>query len=466
MLPPGTVQPLEKAASLSKTTSGIGGLRPLYVACSKNAAKAVSTVYMSSAAQPVNQPDALRLLLDRLHRGADAALIAEGDGARVLLDLVADCLSSRRIRTLWAEAVLPSSPAAPMPDDAALSRSFQALTMLDGTCDRIVLLVGDAGTLSHPALRYIQFASRTAPHLQLVFCGTRAFLDTLNAEEFASLRARLTAGPVLALAAPITEDADTDAPLPAAVSDNPPAWAGKAAPPLPDAWGPAVSSAGKRSRALPLGALALLGLALLGVGGAAGFVLGVRGAPADRPAASQQAASVQPPTLPNASAPGMPGAGAASRADPEPVPAAPDALPPPSPAMAGGAQGAGPGSPPGGQPAPPPAVAPGPVVTVRSQPKAGLPEDPRPSEPPTGVARSLGRPGAAAPSRAAAMAALESRVRRLREARDQAAPPRDDEWASSQPAFGSWTAPESLPPRYIGSYAADANGVRVFHPEP
>lgn len=422
-------------------------------------------MYISSAAQPVNQPDALRLLLDRLHRGADAALIAGGDGARVLLDLVADCLSGRRIRTLWAEEVLPSSPAASMPDDAALSRSFQALTMLDGTCDRIVLLVGDAETLPHSALRYIQFASRTAPHLQLVFCGTRAFLDTLKAEEFAGLRGRLTAGPILALAAPIAEDEGEDAPPPPAVSDDPPAWAGEAAAPLPGAWGPAVS-ARRRSRAVPLGAMALFGLALLGLGGAAGFVLGMQDAPVDKPKASQQAASVQPPTSPNASAPEMLGADVASRADPEAAPAASDARS--LPVVTGGAQGADSGPPPSEQPVPPPAGVPSPVVTVRSQPRPGLPEEPRPSEPPTNLARSLGRPNASTvPSRAAAMAALDSRIRRLREAREQAAPPpRDDEWTPSQPAFDSGTAPASLPPRYIGSYTADANGVRVFHPEP
>ena len=425
-------------------------------------------MYVSSAAQPVNQPDALRLLLDRLGRGDDAALIAGGDGARVLLDLVADCLSGRRVRTLWAAEVLPSRPAASMPDDAALSRSFQALTVLDGACDRIVLLVGDAETVPPTALRYIQFASRTAPHLQLVFCGTRAFLDALNTEEFAGLRRRLTAGPILALAAPIIEDEDADVPPLPTVSDDPPAWAADAAPPS-DAWGPAVS-ARKRSRALPLGALALFGLALLGLGGAAGFLLGMQGVTVNRPATNQQTASVQPPTLPEASAPGKLGAGiVASRADPEPVPAASGPRPSPPPVAVGSAQGTGSGSPPSEQPVPPPEPVPGPALTVRSQPKPGLPEDPRPPEPPTASARSLGRPNAsAAPSRAAAMAALDSRIRRLREARDQAAPPpRDEEWAPSQPAFGSWAPPDSPPPpRYLGSYAADANGVRVFHPEP
>ena len=208
-------------------------------------------MYMSNAAKPVNQPDALRLLLDRILRGGDATLIAEGDAARVLLDLAADCLSGRRIRVLQAADVLPSRSAASMPsahatgqkagvpDDETLSRSFQALTVLDPSCDRIVLLVGDAHTLLHPALRYIQFASRSAAHLQLVFCGTRAFFDLLSIEEFTWLRVRMGAGLALTLAAPIPED--WDAPLPS-VPDGPAAWAEEAAPPRPDARRPAVSA--------------------------------------------------------------------------------------------------------------------------------------------------------------------------------------------------------------------------------
>ena len=235
-------------------------------------------MYMSSAAKPVNQPDALRLLLDRILRGGDATLIAESDASRVLLDLAADCLSGRRIRIIRAADVLPSHSAAlmrsahaagqakaGMPDDEALSRSFQTLTVLDPSCDRIVLLVGDAHALPHLALRYIQFVSRSAAHLQLVFCGTQALFDPLNIEEFTRLRARLGAGLALTLAAPIPEDRDAPPP---SVPDHPAARAGKAAALRPGARRPAVS-ASKRSWPRLLGALALLGL-----GGAAGLMLG------------------------------------------------------------------------------------------------------------------------------------------------------------------------------------------------
>ena len=428
-------------------------------------------MYMSSAAKPVNQPDALRLLLDRTLRGADATLIAEGDAARVLLDLAADCLSGRRIRVLQAADVLPSRSAALMPsahaagqkagasDNEALSRSFQALTVLDPSCDRIVLLVGDAHALPPSALRYIQFVSRSAAHLQLVFCGTRAFFGLLDIEEFTWLRARLGAGLVLTLAAPIPEDWDAPPSLP----DDPAAWAEEAAPPRPGAQRPAVS-ASRRSWPLLLGALALLGL-----GGAAGLMLGSRSGGADRPAASQQAASVavQPPAPLDAPAPAMPAAGAAPQADLGATPAAPDALPPHSPAMAGDARGAGPGAPSNLPTAQPAAGMPGALVTVRPPPRAGITGgEPRPSEPPPGLARSLGRPSAPAASSRAAATALSNRMRQLREAREQPVPPPDNQWASPEPAFGSWTAPVNQPPRYIGSYTTDANGVRMFRLEP
>lgn len=415
---------------------------------------------MSSAAKPVNQPDALRLLLDRIPRGGDATLIAEGDAGDVLLDLVADCLSGQRLRILRTAEALPSrlaahtpSATAGVPDDEALSRSFQALTALDPACDRIVLLVGDAHALQLPALRYIQFASRAGAHLQLVFCGTRAVFDLLNIEEFAWLRTRLMAGLVLTLAAPVPEA--PDAPPPPAPDDpEAEAWAGENAVPFSSARRPAIPDA-RRSRPLLLGALALLGL-----GGAAGFVLGSQGG-AGRPAASRQAASVvQPPTFPDAPAPATPAGGAASQA----APATPE-IPSLPPAMAGDAPGAGPRPPSSMAAAPPPAGAPDSPLTIWSQSRAGAPEkEPRPPEPSPDLARP-GRPGAPAASSRAATAAPGSRARRLREARDQP-PPRDDQWVPSEPALGSWTASGSQPPRYIGSYAADANGVRVFRPEP
>jgi hypothetical protein len=429
----------------------------------------------------MNQPDALRLLLDRILGGADVTLVNEGDGGHVLLALAADCLAGLRSRVLRAAEVLPGTLGAAMPaphvaepskasvpDDELLTRSFQALTVLDQTCDRIVLLVGDAHALQHSALRYIQFASRSGPHLQLVFCGTRKFFDLLNVEEFAWLRARLMAGLVVTLAAPIAETSDASPGLPFA-PDGPAAWSGETDAPLPGAQRPAVS-ASMPSRILWLGALALLGL-----GGAACLTLSMQNGKAGGPAASRQAAAViQPPMPPEPPAASVAGAQVlgdiASRADSEARPAAPDTQAPHPPVTASDVQDAGPGSPSSMPPAPS-TTAPSASITVWSQTKAGTseaePNERRLPEPLPDPARSLGRQNVPAVSSRSAAAAAASRARRFKEARDQSAPlPAGDRWLAPQPAFGSWEPPSGRSPRYIGSYATDANGVRTFHLEP
>lgn len=444
-------------------------------------------MYISSAAKPMNQPDALRLLLDRILGGADATLISEGinegDGGRVLLDLAADCLAGRRSRILWAAEVLPGTLGMPMPsmraagpseagspDDEVLAQGFQALTALDQTCDRIVLLVSDAHALQHSALRYIQLAGRSGSHLQLVFCGTREFFDLLDEKEFAWLRARLMAGLVVTLAGPIAEGSDLPPCLPS-VPAEPAARLGETDAPLLGAHRLAASAS------MPFWVLRLGALALLGLGGAACLTLSMQGGKAGGPPSSRQAAAVvQSPTpsepkaasAPEAQIPG----GIASRADPDASHAAPDAQAPHPPVMAGDVQDAGPGSPSSMPLASLSTTAPGASITVWSQTKAGTPEpepnEQRALEPLPDPARGLGwQSGPGAPPRTAA--ASGSRTRRLKEARDQPAPlPAGNRWLTPQPAYGSWETetPGSRSPRYIGSYATDANGVRAFRLEP
>ena len=433
-------------------------------------------MYISSPVQPVNQPDALRLLLDRIFGGADVILITEGDGGRVLLDVAADCLAERRSRILWAAEVLPGTLGVPMPlpraagqsktnvlDDELLTHGFQALTMLDQTCDRIVLLVSDAHALQPSALRYIQFAGRSGAPLQFVFCGTRKFFDLLNAEEFAWLRARLKDGLVVTLAPPIAETPDVPPGLPA-VPKDPAAWVEETAVPLLNARRPAVS-ASTPSWILRLGAMALLGL-----GGAACLVLSMRNGGADGPTASRQATAViqpsgspEPPAMP---APGTPVVGSSvSRSDLAAGTAAPGVPAPDPSGMDSDVQSAGPGSPSIIPPAP---ALPEAVITVRPQSVAGMPEpEPNALQPPEsapGQVHSPGRHNASAAASRIAGAAPGSRARRLKEARDQSVPlpAGDDQWLATQPAFSSREVPDGRSPRYIGSYATDANGVRMF----
>lgn len=438
-------------------------------------------MYISSVAQPVSQPDALRLLLDRIFAGADVTLISEGDEGRVLLDLAADHLAERRSRILWAAEVLPGTlglsvplphmaglSKAHIPDDKLLAHGYQALTVLDQTCDRIVLLVSDAQALQHLALRYIQFVSRSGAPLQFVFCGTRKFLDLLNLKEFERLRARLTTGLVATLATPIAEASDMSPSLPSAAG-HPVAWIEETAVPFSRTRRPAVSTS-KPSGILPLGALALLGLS-----GAACLLLSMQSGEADGLGASSQAVAViQPSSLPEQ--PSIPVLavqvleGDASRFDSKVSSAAAGVPDQDLPITASEVQGADQRSP-SIVPPIPSATALDAAVTVWSQTSAvpeAEPNKPRLREPLPGPVRSLGRQTALAVPSHTAGATLGDRARRPKAARDQSAllPSGSDHWLVPQAASSSREPPDGRSPRYIGSYATDANGVRVFRLEP
>ncbi|MGI4944293.1 MAG: hypothetical protein ACRYHQ_27680 [Janthinobacterium lividum] len=152
-------------------------------------------------------PDALRRLLDQVMAGRDA--VVDGPGASVLLDQAATLLAARRLRVLRAAAAGPGGlgleelmaqvagpPDAGSPGNSSLEQGAQALTVLDGRCDGIVLLVDDAETVQPAVLRYFQLACRTSAKLRLVLAGMPEGLD---GAEFATLRARLQAQPVLVL---------------------------------------------------------------------------------------------------------------------------------------------------------------------------------------------------------------------------------------------------------------------------
>jgi len=165
---------------------------------------------MPNTMSPQPEPETLRRLVDEVLAGNDVTLFIRGDAARALLDAGADCLVKLRSRALRVAGAPPDAlslaallaQVAGQPDqgtrnDEFLKQSFQALTTLDAACDRIVLLVSDANTLQPAALRYIQLACRAGTALQLVFAGRRGFLEMLAPSEFADLRDRMAAGPIL-----------------------------------------------------------------------------------------------------------------------------------------------------------------------------------------------------------------------------------------------------------------------------
>ena len=76
--------------------------------------------------------------------------------------------------------------------DDDVERGFNALTTLDPSCDRIVLLVEDAHLLPHTTLFYLKFVLRGEPPLQMAFAGRPEIADTLALEGFTGLRERFS----------------------------------------------------------------------------------------------------------------------------------------------------------------------------------------------------------------------------------------------------------------------------------
>jgi len=187
---------------------------------------------------PLPEAEALRRVLDRVLGGGDA-VVAGGSGVPALLDAAADALAGHRCRVLRASALpagglslsglmaqITERPDIDGHDDEVLELGFQALTVPDAGNEAVALLVEGGETLHRTALRYLQFACRSAPALRLVLAGQTGMPD-LHDDEMAPLRTRLAASPVITLAAELPE-------LPVALLDEAPLESGTpAAVPLP-----------------------------------------------------------------------------------------------------------------------------------------------------------------------------------------------------------------------------------------
>ena len=488
-------------------------------------------MHVSRTGKSSGKLEPLSLLLTSILSGGDAILISEGGEGRVLLDSVATSLAGLRSRILRAAEVLPDSLRTPgpslhmsrplkanVPDDASLIQNYKALTVLDRTCDRIVLLVSDAHGLQPSALRYIQFVSRAGASLQLVFSGTRKFFDLLESDEFAWLRTRLTAGLVVTLATPVP-GGPTPSPRTPIAPHMPAASAGRSAVPGPD-WRRPKLMAGRSSRNLRIAAVVLSV-----VGGASWLRLCIQNGATTGSVVSRQAPFQPTPSerlalvTPQVQLHGS----LTSRA----IPAAPNAPVPHPPAMAGAVRSAGPASP-SSMPLTPhnggdlasiqlpvalhptalkaptrqvsdgsaahdtaslarantapgqPALA-GPAQGTHPMPSSAAgPREPATAPPP--VRAGVRRSEWTASRRPKSVLAFDMRRHTIRAALSRIAsiapdasashrhPFRtpatllraDDQRLAPQPASGS--GDES--PRYIGSYVTGPNGVRMFHLDP
>ena len=127
--------------------------------------------------------------------GGGSVLLTGTDGAPAVLAAAAGALAKRRTRVLQVRPPLDlqgfmgqvGQPGNASGDDD-VERGLNALTILDPSCDRIVLLVEDAHLLPHPTLFYLQFVLRAEPPLQLAFAGGQGIADALALEGFTGLR--------------------------------------------------------------------------------------------------------------------------------------------------------------------------------------------------------------------------------------------------------------------------------------
>jgi len=425
---------------------------------------------MACTIQPTIQPKALRRLLDQVLSGADVIVFTEGDNGRLLLDLAADRLVEQHGRALRVAGILPGGLSLPMliaqvakkpylnaQNDELLKQGFQALTVLDETCNRIVLLVSDAHALQKSAFRYIQLVCRSTANLQLVFAGRHGFLDLLNADEFAYLRARLVASLNTTLPVVVSAPSSNAPPTPLSVRDASAIELPRTARSSANLRGPAIFAS------LPDRSRRRIALAGIGLGMAAFVTLGIWiGWPA---AVSQQAVLVaQPLTAPEVSAAAAVGTQPMARAGSgntlDTTPAISEAPYLQLPAVTNGAPA--PAPPPGMAPAPIPKSLPGSVATGWAETRAALPVakqgETRPNDLLPGSLQGAGRrsPGAQAQA-ATAASAIHARDSGERE-HPYARPHDERPLPLPQADYQATDHPQS----YVGTYTTGVNGVRMF----
>ncbi len=175
-------------------------------------------------------PSSGRKLVAAIMSGG-SALVTGPVGAAELLGVLAHSLAATRTRVVrvrppldlpdFMEQVAPASAAA---GDVRLVQGFNTLTTPDSACDRIVLLVEDAHLLPQATLRYIEFALRAGPHLQVAFAGRSEIVDVLALDGFAGLRRQLSLHLTLPERLPAPAPAFATVPTAAPTLDKRQAW--------------------------------------------------------------------------------------------------------------------------------------------------------------------------------------------------------------------------------------------------
>ncbi len=421
--------------------------------------------------------DALQRLLTQLEAGTDCWISgAPAEGRRLLAEAARALAAEATVVSVVAPvgeltlssliAQLSGRPDFDGQDDAVLEQGFRRLT---GEGRTALLLTAPQG-IGRSALRYLQHVSRHAPRLAMAVLGTAPLAAALESAGLETLRARWTAPPPIEMATPLRLVASREMALvPSDAADT-----AEAA--LPVA---AERAGGRRRRSLLLSASALGVVAAVASVIWVAYGAGGRVGPAISGQSMVETVPLQPATVPVApllaeaapamtadlAAPGtaaVPTVSVAAAALP-PVPVAAAAVPPVSVAAAA--------LPPllrAGEAQRPVVTAP--TETVRSG-EAVAAASARPERLPT-----LRRTEAARPEPARTEARREPvRVARARpswplppqygEPAQYQYPPPDDRY-DDRPRAWARRAMRSHDGPYLGTYAVDPYGMRVFRYDP
>ena len=194
------------------------GASALVISPAENAALLTETAVYPGTYQQRSSADEL---VSALACGKSAVVIGFADSAS-LLDGLGKLLARTRTRVMRVNSPLglPDFMEQLLADnrvssDLAPEAGFQALTVPGDGYERIALLVDEAHLMPDSVRRYLDFAFRAAPNLQVVLAGRSGLADVLALQGFSSLRARfelhldwsgMAAASTVELAAPAAPD--------------------------------------------------------------------------------------------------------------------------------------------------------------------------------------------------------------------------------------------------------------------
>ena len=176
----------------------------------------MTTLQLRPGLATVTKPELARRLVTALKRGT-SALIATPAATLVLLDEAAALLGASRTRVLHVRPpydltsfMHQVAPSASEEDGSLLDSAYDALTVLDPSCDRIALLAESAHLMPKVTLRYIESLVCKRSQLCVALAGKPELVEALASDELSDLRDELSLCLALsgsAPAAPLPEPA-------------------------------------------------------------------------------------------------------------------------------------------------------------------------------------------------------------------------------------------------------------------